>query len=552
MSLTKVTYSMISGASIYVADYGAVGNGSIDDTMAIQEALTAAAGKTLILAQNAVYKCTAGLMISGDINGQGATLKFYGAAISYLVSQSVEASLSDFIIDGANVTSCQAGLFVDTDFVQADKCRWDLTINNISNSNNTQGCSGALIYKSSSASVNLNSDLDIRINVSGVTATGNGTEGDTGGKASGILVAFNGTGCNGNVIIHDSVVKNVSSGATYPEEDSDGIHIFQGDFNVETAGGKWTVENCSVSDARKRGVKVQAPNAYINNCRATGLMLAGFETYAYYTTFDGCAYRGTRMAFSTSLAGANIVNCFGRGSSTDQPVIAVYSASNNTKISNSIFIAAVSRVSEYVGVIKFYPGGLGSSTVLDNVTLICGTNTGSGIYIDGGPHYVTARGVSVEGVRTGAFLYQADGSFTAIDSSFSVTGGSTVLVTNAVPKPTITLKNINGSGGNVNAGDSVLTLDNSIISKFGGGTAVYSTATGCRVSNSTINTDTATDGVNVGNSLVQNNRINTAKNGVVYSYTTAAEVSGNVAVGCITPYVTTGFTAFVNVNNFSR
>jgi hypothetical protein len=43
MALTKVTYAMIEGASVNVFDYGAVGDGTTDDSAAIQAATTAAA-----------------------------------------------------------------------------------------------------------------------------------------------------------------------------------------------------------------------------------------------------------------------------------------------------------------------------------------------------------------------------------------------------------------------------------------------------------------------------------------------------------------------------
>jgi hypothetical protein len=57
MSLTKVSYSMIKGQYINALDYGAVGDGTTDDTTAIQAAVTAAAGIPVYFPQG-TYRVT--------------------------------------------------------------------------------------------------------------------------------------------------------------------------------------------------------------------------------------------------------------------------------------------------------------------------------------------------------------------------------------------------------------------------------------------------------------------------------------------------------------
>jgi hypothetical protein len=75
MSLTKASFSMINGASINALDYGVVGDGTTNDTAAMQAALTAAAGKTLLIPPN-TYKITAQLNVPTNtfISAYNATL----------------------------------------------------------------------------------------------------------------------------------------------------------------------------------------------------------------------------------------------------------------------------------------------------------------------------------------------------------------------------------------------------------------------------------------------------------------------------------------------
>lgn len=74
MSLTKVTYSMIKGSVANVLDYGAVGDGTTDDTAALQAAIDANPNKTIFLPRG-VY-LSSGLTISSNntlLRGEGMT-----------------------------------------------------------------------------------------------------------------------------------------------------------------------------------------------------------------------------------------------------------------------------------------------------------------------------------------------------------------------------------------------------------------------------------------------------------------------------------------------
>lgn len=77
MSLTKVSYSMIAGEYANALDYGAVGDGSADDTAALQAAINGAiADKKPLYIPAGTYKTTATLTI---LNPYGQGFDLYGA-----------------------------------------------------------------------------------------------------------------------------------------------------------------------------------------------------------------------------------------------------------------------------------------------------------------------------------------------------------------------------------------------------------------------------------------------------------------------------------------
>jgi hypothetical protein len=106
MSLTKATFSMISGAPLNVLDYGAVGDGVTDDTAAIQAAVDAAEANrnNEIVFPVGTYVIAGTITIHGGIRliGQGAM----GAQVAQGVVLSHKAdSVNMLVWDGDSTTS---------------------------------------------------------------------------------------------------------------------------------------------------------------------------------------------------------------------------------------------------------------------------------------------------------------------------------------------------------------------------------------------------------------------------------------------------------------
>jgi hypothetical protein len=113
MALTKASYSMVNGSPINVMDYGAIGDGSTDDTAAIQAAINALDNfRTLTFEGAKNYKTTATLVFPTNcigivIRGGGATIKCAhngdGIVMTSVNENFSRYSVYDLIVEGPNV-----------------------------------------------------------------------------------------------------------------------------------------------------------------------------------------------------------------------------------------------------------------------------------------------------------------------------------------------------------------------------------------------------------------------------------------------------------------
>lgn len=121
MSLTKVSFSMINGAVANVLDYGAKGDGTTDDSAAIQAAVNASRNIYFPQPTGSFYKCNSPITLRQDTVIEGASkqntvVKFFGCA-GFIASISpggiYDIQIRNISILGNGVGATSDGILLD-------------------------------------------------------------------------------------------------------------------------------------------------------------------------------------------------------------------------------------------------------------------------------------------------------------------------------------------------------------------------------------------------------------------------------------------------------
>ena len=169
-------------------------------------------------------------------------------------SCTLEKDIIGFDFDGANTVTMTAGFQHTLEFTPTRKLKSDVICRNITNTDNTSPCYGVL-YVVGGAAANTSIYLESTAEGHNITATANAVIGDTGGKAAGVHLSVNKSGMINNVVMLDNKASKI-----YPQEDGDGIHVFDVDQSDLFSKSSYRIVRPVVWDCSKRGIKAQAPN----------------------------------------------------------------------------------------------------------------------------------------------------------------------------------------------------------------------------------------------------------------------------------------------------
>lgn len=354
MSLTKVSYSMIYGTPINVLDFGATGDGTTDDTAAIQAALDSMAEYTTLVFPSGIYVISDTLTISTDnvfIQGNAKILAKAATNFEYMMLgdglTGVTVSNLEFDANKANRSSGQNIRFMGAGFTSCTECEFiNVTVRNTRGYNSVPAVGLVLAGASSRCKAEGCTVIDMGdsgyasdgIFTSGTQNTISNCTATNGFDTAFVIESSNNsiiTGCNsfnfgcGAAIsnaVADDKYNNIINGLTVTNWDASNTGGVAITVPTSTVGNLYntTVSNvvmfAELGGGYGTGAAINVRNVgsgkpigtTISNCRVMYASTQGILVNGEQTTISGCSVYGTTDAciqFQTGSITNNVTGC---------------------------------------------------------------------------------------------------------------------------------------------------------------------------------------------------------------------------------------------------
>jgi parallel beta-helix repeat protein len=359
MSLTKATYSMISGAEVNVLDYGAVGNGVTDDFAAIQQAITNNRGKRIYFPKGN-YAISAPLVINSVVSGTVPSTVIYG--------------------DGYPLGAGQQG----TTITYTGSTGSVFNLVNTGDQNPDITISGMMLYNSVPSSTNVhgiyvntlaNTKIE-QVHISGFTGAGIYLKNAYGGRISGCLIYGNklyGIALDGSNAILMSYNKTFNNGTTYAQETGNVFFIPGSNCNGNT------LLHCDVSFAGNGATLFRRDTGSL-----TSIVVSGGTATATTATAHNLA-----NGYKISVKGATVVPSLNSIYPVTITVTGPTTFTFSTSAPNGTYTESTLKIGPFA--VAVYIGGSGGTVITnayhEDSTGLALYTSGDGLTVTGGFWY---------------------------------------------------------------------------------------------------------------------------------------------------------------------